>query len=208
MVYTRKRTVPYPAPRPVLFKNLQSLSCQRSQPTINPSGRARWSGGAFRAPWYAFQFLGPCGPTKPTNRNKARESDAEQICLLTCFAGHPSLISVSPSILRLPTIDPDRWHGIVHESRNIISKTWRRSSSDVPSHCAPDSKKQYVYPQHHMYHANVAPCRHGSGSKAAKAQPIGYPSRQRRRLSRVCQVAVHHHDLHVMAASHFNGFTH
>lgn len=104
MVYTRKRTVPYPAPRPVLFKNLQSLSCQRSQPTINPSGRARWSGGAFRAPWYAFQFLGPCGPTKPTNRNKARESDAEQICLLTCFAGHPSLISVSPSILRLPTI--------------------------------------------------------------------------------------------------------
>jgi hypothetical protein len=69
---TRKRTVPYPAPRPVLFKNLQSLSRQRSQPTINPSGRARWSGGAFRPPRYAFQFLGPCGPTKPTNLTPSR----------------------------------------------------------------------------------------------------------------------------------------
>lgn len=90
--------VPYSTPWSVFFKNLQSLSRQRSQPTTIPSGRARWSGGAFRAPPV-------CLPVSSSLwAQETNKSVAQQIWILTCFAGHPSLISVSPSNLLLPTI--------------------------------------------------------------------------------------------------------
>ncbi|KAJ0157280.1 Uncharacterized protein HZ326_0446 [Fusarium oxysporum f. sp. albedinis] len=35
---------------------------------------------------------------------------------------------------------------------------------------APDSKKQSCHSQYHNMRTNIAPCRHGSGSKVAKDQ--------------------------------------
>lgn len=83
---------------------------------INSNGRARWSGGAFRAPPV---YLPVPGFLWAYETNK---SDAEQIWFLTCFAGHPSLISVSPYILRLPTIGKRALQSKVFVQVEILSK--------------------------------------------------------------------------------------
>ena len=74
---------------------------------------------------------------------------------------------------------------------------------------APDSKKRH--PPTTPYGTsliNVAPCHRFSGLNAVDVQRIGRPSQPRHRLSRVCQVVIPHHDLHVFAASRLNGFLH
>jgi len=146
---TRKRTV-------------RTLVCLVQKPPIAlPSEVTADDNSQRQSPLVGRGFQGPpvCLPVpRSLWAQETNKSVAQQIWILTCFAGHPSLISVSPSILLLPTIgrqgklpmseeisskltalheficfvipDLNRWHGIVHKSRNITPTTWGRSSSE------------------------------------------------------------------------------